>query len=131
MHRSRLTSVLIDVAAEAFGAEASFWSGALGRAPVPAATNEDYQPLEGLVSGLAVMVQRIGAGATPRLHLDIETDDVEAEVRRLERLGAVRVEAVETWWIMRDPAGLLFCVVRVQSPEEFAAYAATWDDPTT
>jgi len=49
-------------------------------------------------------------------------------VQRLERLGAVRVEAVESWWIMRDPAGLLFCVVRVQSPEEFARSAITWDD---
>jgi Glyoxalase-like domain len=76
-------------------------------------------------------VHRIGAGATPRLHVDIETDDVEAEVQRLERLGAVRVEAVATWWIMRDPAGLVFCVVRVRSPEEFAAHATTWDDPTT
>jgi hypothetical protein len=131
MHRSRLTSVLFDVADEAFEVETSFWSGALGRGSAPAATDEDYQELDGLVSGLAVMVQRTGSGAAPRLHVDIETDDVEAEVRRLERLGALRVEAVETWWVMRDPAGLLFCVVRVQSPEEFAAHATTWDDPTT
>jgi hypothetical protein len=61
------------------------------------------------------------------VHLDIETDDVEAEVRRLEALGATRVEVVKTWQIMRDPAGLVFCVVRVQSPAEFAAHATTWE----
>ena len=63
------------------------------------------------------------------MHLDIESDDVEAEVRRLEDLGATRVEKIDTWWVMRDPAGLLFCVVRVQQPEEFEANATEWDDP--
>jgi hypothetical protein len=84
--------------------------------------------LEGLFSGLEIMVQRIGDGAAARVHLDVETDDVEAEVRRLERLGASRVAPVKSWWIMRDPAGLLFCVVRVQSPEEFEAHATEWDE---
>jgi hypothetical protein len=32
-------------------------------------------------------------------------------VARLERLGAERVQKVQTWWVMRDPAGLLFCVL--------------------
>jgi hypothetical protein len=62
------------------------------------------------------------------MHFDIESDDVEAEVERLEHMGASRVRAMESWWIMRDPAGLLFCVVEVQSPEEFAAEATIWDD---
>jgi hypothetical protein len=128
MHRSRLTGVLFDVPSEVSAAETSFWSGALGRPPTPNEDGDDYEFLEGLLSGLQVMVQRIGTGATPRVHVDIETDDVEAEVQRLERLGAVRVRAVESWWIMRDPAGLLFCVVRVQSPEEFARTAISWDD---
>jgi Glyoxalase-like domain len=129
MHRSRLTSVLFDVPAGAFAAESSFWSGALGRRRAATQEDDDYLLFDGLISGLAVMVQRLGPGTPARLHVDIETDDVEAEVRRLEALGAVRVEAIETWWVMRDPAGLLFCVVRVQSPEEFAAHATTWDDP--
>jgi Glyoxalase-like domain len=128
MHRSRLTGVLFDVPDEASAAETSFWSAALGRSPTPNEDGDDYEFLEGLFSGLQVMTQRIGAGASARVHVDIETDDVEAEVQRLERLGAVRVRAVESWWIMRDPAGLLFCVVRVQSPEEFARSALTWDD---
>jgi hypothetical protein len=133
MHRSRLTGALFDVPDHVFAAETSFWSAALGSPTAPHEDDDedddDYEFLEGLRSGLQIMVQRIGSGAPARVHLDIETDDVEAEVVRLERLGAVRVQAVESWWVMRDPAGLLFCVVRVQSPLEFAAHATTWDDP--
>lgn len=126
MHRSRLTGALFDVPAEVFPAEVSFWSGALGR-PFRADQDPDYVHSDGLFSGLEIMVQKIGDGAAARVHLDVETDDVEAEVRRLEALGATRVQAVKSWWVMRDPAGLLFCVVRVQSPQEFATHATTWD----
>jgi len=128
MHRSRLTAALFDVSAADFDAEAAFWTGALGRPAGAIGGNPEYAELEGLSSGLQIMVQRVGGGAGARVHLDIESDDVEAEVQRLERLGATRVQAVKTWVIMRDPAGLLFCVVRVQSPAEFEAHATTWED---
>jgi Glyoxalase-like domain len=59
---------------------------------------------------LMLLMQRLDSGA-PRVHLDIHTDDLDAEVARLERLGAERVQKVQTWWVMRDPAGLLFCVL--------------------
>jgi hypothetical protein len=129
MHRSRLTSLLFDLPADVAGAESSFWSGALGRRPAETHDDEDYVEFDGLISGLQVMVQRLGPGTPARLHVDIETDDMEAEVSRLEALGAVRVETIETWWVRRDPAGLLFGVAHVQSPQEFAAHATTWDDP--
>jgi hypothetical protein len=135
MHRSRLTGALFDVPPDVFDAETAFWSGALGSAPRSDADGSEYAHLDGLFSGLEIMVQRTGDGDgdgdgdPARVHVDIETDDVEAEVRRLEGLGAVRVRAVKSWWIMRDPAGLLFCVVRVQSPAEFAAHALRWDGP--
>jgi predicted enzyme related to lactoylglutathione lyase len=128
MHRSRLTGALFDVPAEDFGAEVAFWSGALGYPSVPDDDDPDYVRLDGLFSGLEILVQRLGPGAPARMHFDLESDDVEAEVERLENMGASRVRAMESWWIMRDPAGLLFCVVEVQSPEEFAAEATTWDD---
>jgi hypothetical protein len=60
-----------------------------------------------------------------RVHLDIESDDVEAEVRRLEQLGARRVQQVETWWVMEAPTGQRFCVVRAQG-KDFAAQARQW-----
>lgn len=55
-------------------------------------------------------MQRLGEG-TARIHLDIYTDDLDAEVQRLEHLDAQRVEQARTWWVMRDPVGLLFCVI--------------------
>lgn len=59
---------------------------------------------------IGLLIQRLGHGSG-RVHLDIHTDDLDAEVSRLESLGAERVQQVHSWWIMRDPAGLLFCVV--------------------
>ena len=57
-----------------------------------------------------LLVQRLGDGEA-RVHLDIHTDDLEAEVDRLEGLGAQRVAKAGHWWVMRDPAGLVFCVI--------------------
>jgi hypothetical protein len=125
MHRSKLTAALVDVPAELFDREVGFWSGALGRAPDEVDENPEYRDFGQPVPGFQFMVQRVGADA--RVHLDIETDDVEAEVARLEALGAERVEAVRSWWVMRDPAGLLFCVVRIQTGDRFPEQATTWE----
>ena len=48
------------------------------------------------------------------MHLDIESDDIEAEVRRLEALGATKIEAIRTWVVMAAPTGHRFCVIRPQ-----------------
>jgi len=62
-----------------------------------------------------------------RVHLDIETDNILAEVERLERLGAKRIEQVNTWWVMEAPTGQRFCVVRSEpGRSEFAAHATVW-----
>ena len=76
--------------------------------------------------GLHIEVQSVTHPS--RVHLDIETDDIEAEVRRLEALGARRVAQVSTWWVMEAPTGQRFCVVRVQSPR-FGSEARSWPDP--
>lgn len=125
VHRSRVTAALVDVPKEAFDAATAFWSGALGRSPAFTDGDPDYAQFDEVFPGMQFYVQRVDAPA--RVHLDIESDDVEAEVRRLESLGAERVTRHKTWWVMRDPAGLLFCVVRVQSPEAFERHARTWD----
>ena len=70
--------------------------------------------------------QRLDSGA-PRVHLDIHTDDLDAEVARLERLGADRVQKVQTWWVMRDPAGLLFCVLPVSPGSLNEENAQRWE----
>jgi hypothetical protein len=60
-----------------------------------------------------------------RIHLDIETDDTGAEVSRLEALGAVKVGEHDGAFHLRDPAGLVLCVVPVQS-DDFAQHATKW-----
>ncbi len=125
MHRSKLTAALIDVPADLFDREVSFWSGVLGRPPEEDGEVGDYRDFGQPVPGFQFMVQKVGAA--PRVHLDVETDDVEAEVARLEALGAERVEQNHSWWVMRDPAGLPFCVVRIQTGDLFDDQATTWD----
>ena len=60
-----------------------------------------------------------------RLHLDIETDDIEAEASRLEALGAKRVQRFPRWWVMEAPTGQRFCIVRPQRAE-FEKSANVW-----
>ena len=60
-----------------------------------------------------------------RVHLDIESDDIEAEVMRLEKLGARRLKKVHTWVVMEAPTGQRFCVVRPQN-KDFQREANVW-----
>jgi hypothetical protein len=124
MHRSRVVAALIDVPASDFDAETRFWSGLTGRTAEIDPADPDYADLGSVGPGLSMMVQRVDDSA--RIHLDVETDDIEAEVARLEGLGARRLTQIQTWWVMADPAGLPFCVIRVQHPEDFERFAASW-----
>jgi len=123
-HHSRLCAALVDVPDADYGATVEFWSGALGRTSSSDSQDPDYAEFGEVMPGLHLMIQRIGGPA--RVHLDIETDDIDAEVARLESLGAVLVEKVKAWSVMRDPAGLLFCVVAPQTAA-FPADSATWE----
>src|SRR3954451_18015764 len=122
-HRSRLTAVLIDVPSGDHDAETAFWSQALGHEGKRLEKYPEYSFLGEVTPGIEFMVQALqdssGGDAAPRIHIDIESDDVDAEVERLKKLGAVEVERVHSWVIMRDPAGIAFCVVRVQAQEIF------------
>jgi hypothetical protein len=61
-----------------------------------------------------------------RVHLDIETDNIVAEVDRLAHLGAVVVERNPTWVVMQAPTGQRFCVGRPKSAD-FPASANRWE----
>jgi predicted enzyme related to lactoylglutathione lyase len=124
-HRSRLTSVLVDVPTADHAQAAEFWSKALGRDGRRSEQLPEYVDFGEVIPGLEFMVQSTGDSA-PRIHIDIETDDVEAEVTRLTALGAAELERHHTWVVMRDPAGTVFCVVRVQLKDAFAQHATTW-----
>ena len=125
MHRSRFCTLMIDCHSATMDDGVQFWSQALG---LPVQRSADaasaYVGLGGHCTGLQVSLQRIGSNS--RFHLDIETDDVEAEVQRLEKLGARRHEHVNAWWVMEAPSGHYFCVVPVQS-DDFLAQAHVWE----
>lgn len=125
MHRSRLAGFIIDCRTTDLKSAAEFWSGALGMAAraLPGEEGDKYVRLVDPNDRLLIEVQSVAHES--RVHLDIETDDVEAEVRRLERLGAKRVQQVNTWWVMEAPTGQRFCVVRAKG-SAFATEARTW-----
>ncbi len=104
-----------------------FWAGATGRSAEPDHTDDDWSSLGSFADGWHVEIQRTGEGTPPRWHVDIETDDIPAEVARLEALGATRHRDMGSFWQMLDPAGLVFCVVGIQTGEAFEKYAVTWD----
>ena len=109
-HRSRLFAVVIDVPAQDHDREVGFWQGATGQELARIGRYPQFSGARLPQQDLALLVQRLGTGPA-RVHLDIHTDDVDAEVARLEALGATRVGQEGHWWIMEDPAGLPFCVV--------------------
>jgi catechol 2,3-dioxygenase-like lactoylglutathione lyase family enzyme len=114
MHRSRLAGFIIDCEGPDLDAAARFWSGALGLAPA-AREGDRYQELDASARDLYLEVQRVEHPS--RVHLDIQTDDLDAEVARLEALGARRVAFVQRWWVMLAPTGQRFCVVRARDWE--------------
>jgi catechol 2,3-dioxygenase-like lactoylglutathione lyase family enzyme len=114
-HRILLREVVIDVPRDTFAATRDFWAGALLATPTPVDGYPEFTDLVGAAAGPVLGLQEIDGGA--RVHIDIETDDVEAEVARLVALGAQVVARPHTWVVLRDPAGLLFCVVSPDGPD--------------
>lgn len=116
-HRSRLSTIVIDVLNKDYDASIEFWARALGaempRKPRP---GQRYTTLRGATDDLIVLVQRVEQD--PGVHLDIETDSVAAEVERLERAGARRKYKIKSWWVLEDPGGNAFCVIRPQTPDK-------------
>jgi predicted enzyme related to lactoylglutathione lyase len=90
--------------------ELAFWEGATGQTFTRLERHPNYHHVDLPATAIGLLVQRLDSGPS-RVHIDIHTDDVGAEVARLEHLGADRVDDHEDWIVMRDPAGLLFCVV--------------------
>ena len=128
MHHSRLCAVLIDCKTGDVDQAARFWGEALGR-PVDLkhpASRGNYRMLETPPGELIVEIQKVEHES--RAHIDIETDDIPAEVRRLGKLGASVVAELPRWVVMQAPTGQRFCVVRVQRPApDFLSTANRWD----
>ena len=113
MHRSRLSTVVIDCKVDDIDSAAQFRSRALGKPIRPTTTeNGHYRELATTREELIIFLQRVEHES--RVHLDIESDDLEAEVKRLEALGAKRVAFIKRWWLMEAPTGHRFCVLNPQ-----------------
>ena len=126
MHRSRFAGIIIDCDTDDLESAADFWSAALGYPRKLAEDEADnpYRTLQPPERETYVEVQKVAHES--RVHLDIEADDIEAEVARLEALGARKIERFERWWVMEAPTGQRFCVV-LPANKHFAATANYWD----
>jgi predicted enzyme related to lactoylglutathione lyase len=111
MHKSGLAGFIIDCRTDDLEAAARFWSEAL-RLPLQADGDPGYRKLADGPGGLNIEVQQVDHPS--RVHLDIRSTDVAAEVTRLERLGAKPVARVRDWVVMEAPTGHRFCIVPVR-----------------
>ncbi|MHB1059045.1 MAG: VOC family protein [Rhodanobacter sp.] len=127
MHHSRLSTLVIDCEVDDLAPAARFWSEALGKplASVDQDGDGKYAELQTAADESVILLQKVTHPG--RVHLDIETDDLDAEVARLERLGARRIAFVrERWWVMEAPSGHRFCVVQPQR-KAFGPHLNRWD----
>jgi hypothetical protein len=124
MHRSRLAGFIIDSRETPPEAAAAFWGAALGMPAFDKDAGPGYVELDARSRDLHVEVQRVSHES--RVHLDIETDDKEAEVARLERLGAKKVVTMPRWIVMEAPTGQRFCVVNAHAPLAGAPGVTDW-----
>jgi predicted enzyme related to lactoylglutathione lyase len=130
VHSSRLSTFVIDCRTDDVDAAARFWGAALGREVKPPDPKmQKYRELASSGAEPLLLVQAVDHPG--RVHLDIESDDLEAEVRRLEALGARRVGFVRNWWVLEAPTGQRFCVVNPQrGPIDGLPGTTSWaDDP--
>jgi predicted enzyme related to lactoylglutathione lyase len=99
---------------------ARFWTSVLGydRAGPPGGPYQGLVPTGG--QGIEILLQRVpdSKSAKNRLHLDLRTPDLDAEVERVVALGARQLtttpatEAGWRWHILTDPDGNEFCVLQ-------------------
>jgi hypothetical protein len=125
MHHSRLAGFIIDCEDADLDRAASFWGAALGM-PQLGPDGEAYSRLDASARDLTVEVQRVAHESG--VHLDIESDDVDAEADRLVALGARRIAKVRTWWVLEAPTGQRFCVVRAKRDLSDAPGARAWNE---
>ena len=126
-HRSRLSGFIIDCNTDDLDAAADFWARALGCSVADRDAGDataDYQMFGDTPGDLHIEVQKVDHPS--RVHIDIETDDVDAEADRLEALGAKKIGFIKRWWVMEAPTGQRFCVVRTQHPDRGPAWN-DWD----
>lgn len=114
MHKSRLAGLIIDCRTDDLDKAARFWGEALGAPPdfEANAPESPYVALQMPAGEPYIEVQSVEHES--RVHIDIESDDIEAEVARLEALGANRIADIRSFVVMESPTGQRFCIVPVE-----------------
>jgi predicted enzyme related to lactoylglutathione lyase len=121
MHKSKLAGFIIDCKTDDLDMAAKFWSAALG---CPENKREgNYVTLKSAPGDPYVEVQTVDHPS--RVHIDIESDDIDAEVTRLVSIGAKEIARIRTWVVLEAPTGQRFCVVKVQG-KDFDKKANVW-----
>lgn len=113
-HKVRIGAVSIDCKTSDLTQAMDFWSAALGMEP-KMESDGTYASFDGNTGYPKVFVQAVDH--EPRVHLDIETDDMDAEAARLITLGANEVARIKTWIVMQAPTGHRFCLVGPQGDD--------------
>ena len=126
VHYSKLLKIVIDVPPAEHDRELAFWSAATGQPLAQFDRHPEYHGAALQGQDLWLLIQRLDEGQG-RVHIDIHTDDPIAEMARLEKLGAELVQQAHSWWVMRDPAGLLFCVIPERPGTLNDSNAQCWD----
>ena len=123
-HKSRLGCIVVDCRMDELQGALDFWSGLFG---CTGKVDDDgkYAVLKMPSGEPKVLIQAVDH--PPRVHLDIETDDQEAEATRLEGLGAKRIGPVKSWIVMEAPTGHRFCLVGPQR-DDFDRNAREFDE---
>ena len=108
----RLGSTVINCAD--LEAMTDFWSQALDLGPNHREADDSFRVLRGKHVNLSLQVARTPVTARDQMHLDLYSDDADAQVERLRGLGAEWVrrhdDPDDTYVVMRDPEGNEFCV---------------------
>ena len=123
-HRSRIGALCIDCKTDDLGQALAFWSALLGREG-RLTDGGKYAELDDADAEPRVILQAVDHDS--RVHLDIETDDQEAERARLEAAGAREVARIRDWIVMEAPSGHRFCLVPPQT-RGFPGDAPEWSD---
>jgi glyoxalase superfamily protein len=117
-----MRTIVLDFPPDLHDEARDFWQVALAADIRRGKRHPEYHALEHPAAAGPVLVQNLKDGAS-RVHLDVEADDTDAEVARLVAAGAEVVERIDDWTVLRDPGGLLFCVVPAALDEGFEMFA--------
>ena len=124
MHKSRLGTLIVDCQTDDLEREAEFWAAALGCMAESPNEAGRYVDVHSDPADPHIILQQVEHPS--RIHIDIETDDIAAEVKRLEALGATVVEIMERWTVMEAPSKHRFCIIGVRR-DGFDENANVWE----